>query len=199
MDAPAHNPTQLAAVPANFVNQANALHAEIAATLRSALDKARELGLILTAIKAAVPPGQWEAWCNDNLTFTNRTARNYMRIAREWPRLEGSGAETVGGALRMLTAGTKGGEPETATPDPHRVEARKRVSGAPDLLEPLGKREGVAKATVKVSVHVDALAALEALPGAGLPTNPAARRGELIRRLIENFVSAANVAGDAAD
>ena len=55
MDETVHNSTQLAAVPANFVRQANTLHAEISGALRSALLKARELGLILTAIKGAVP------------------------------------------------------------------------------------------------------------------------------------------------
>ena len=178
------------AVPVQFITQANALHAEITGALLSALDKARELGLILMALKATVPPGQWEAFVTDNLTFKPRAARNYIRIAKEWGRLESGGAATIGGALRLLTGKPDGNEPEPVGPARHAEgEARHAVPlSLSALLTPVALDKGGEKRVVKITVPADVLEALTAIPADGLPANEDARRGEIIRRLLVNYV-----------
>jgi len=68
------------------------LHNEITSHLRQSLEKAIKLGGLLTEQKASLKHGEFTGWIKDNLTFTERTARNYMRLYREKDRLK---TETV--------------------------------------------------------------------------------------------------------
>jgi len=68
------------------------LHQEIVGHLRQSLEKAIRLGELLTEQKASLKHGEFTGWIKDNLPFTDRTARNYMRLYRERYRLK---TETV--------------------------------------------------------------------------------------------------------
>jgi hypothetical protein len=55
---------------------------------QTALAHALECGQLLLQAKAAVGHGGWLAWVEANLTFGPRQATNYMRLAREIPKLD---------------------------------------------------------------------------------------------------------------
>lgn len=42
------------------------------------------IGRCLTEAKQALPHGEWLPWLNERVEFSERTARNFMRLAREW-------------------------------------------------------------------------------------------------------------------
>jgi hypothetical protein len=57
-----------------------ALHNEIKSMAVSCLEKAIEIGGLLTEQKRQVGHGNFIGWINENMPFTDRTARNYMRL-----------------------------------------------------------------------------------------------------------------------
>ena len=63
------------------------------------------LGGLLIKAKATVPHGQWLPWLRQNITFSERTAQGYMRIAQRSSRLQirnGVADLSVRGALKEL-------------------------------------------------------------------------------------------------
>jgi hypothetical protein len=69
----------------------NAAHAEARTAAQSALTHAREAGELLIEAKARLPHGEWLPWLGANCPdIAERTAQTYMRIAREWNRLNPS-------------------------------------------------------------------------------------------------------------
>ena len=42
------------------------------------------IGRCLTEAKQALPHGEWLPWLNERVEFSERTAQNFMRLAREW-------------------------------------------------------------------------------------------------------------------
>lgn len=42
------------------------------------------IGQRLIEVKARLPHGEWLPWLEDRVEFSERTARNFMRLAREW-------------------------------------------------------------------------------------------------------------------
>lgn len=42
------------------------------------------IGRCLIEAKAMLPHGEWLPWLNEQVEFSERTARNFMRLAREW-------------------------------------------------------------------------------------------------------------------
>jgi hypothetical protein len=61
---------------------------EIAARMKMAIPKVVEAGGLLTELKAEIGHGKWLAWQKANLPFTDRTARNYMRVWEDRAKLE---------------------------------------------------------------------------------------------------------------
>jgi uncharacterized Zn ribbon protein len=87
-----------------------ALHQEIQHQGHALLEKARELGDRLAVQKAKVGHGGWSRWVDQYLPeMGQRQAGNYLRIAAEWPKLqgylEGGDSETVSlrGAIAYLS------------------------------------------------------------------------------------------------
>ena len=72
----------------NQIQEINELHNEIEGYLKKSLEKAIRLGELLIEQKANVKHGEWLTWIDANLSFTDRTARNYMRLYRERDRLK---------------------------------------------------------------------------------------------------------------
>ena len=53
------------------------------------------IGRCLTEAKQTIPHGEWLPWLNERVEFSERTARNFMRLSREWsnrPARAGLGA-----------------------------------------------------------------------------------------------------------
>ena len=84
------------------------LHQEIGGHLRMSLEKAIRIGELLTEQKASLKHGEWLPWIKDNLPFSDRTARVYVRCFKNKAILADSA--TLGSAIKLLA------EPE---PEPY--------------------------------------------------------------------------------
>jgi len=63
--------------------------------LTEALGHALEAGNALIHAKALVDHGQWQNWLEGNCVVSDRTARSYMRLARELPKLSSEERQRV--------------------------------------------------------------------------------------------------------
>jgi hypothetical protein len=86
----------------------NAAHKAGEETTRHGLEHFRAAGEALLKAKAQVGHGGWTAWLGQHIRFSQRTATDYMRLAREWPKL--AAAANLRDALRLLTE--EGDEPD---------------------------------------------------------------------------------------
>jgi|WetSurMetagenome_2_1015567.scaffolds.fasta_scaffold109152_1 hypothetical protein len=89
-------------VTSGVVSEVNRLHAEIAADLKMTLEKVLRIGELLYQQKAAMKHGEFIPWMKANLTFTDRTARNYMKMWRQRDRLKTEGISDLTGAYKMI-------------------------------------------------------------------------------------------------
>jgi hypothetical protein len=69
--------TELDTTTAQKINE---LHQGLTVLLHQGIEKAIEIGELLTLKKAELKHGEFGAWIKDNLVFTDRSARNYMRL-----------------------------------------------------------------------------------------------------------------------
>ena len=72
----------------------------------SGLSHAVRAGKLLLQAKSLVAHGGWSGWLADNVKFSERTARGYMRVAEYWPELEKTATVadlTLRGALQLLS------------------------------------------------------------------------------------------------
>lgn len=95
--------TQLTPSPlATLATQINHEHQQCVEAFKATLGHARNAGELLIAAKAQVRHGEWLPWLKENCpAISDRTARNYMRICREWDSLP-SGMEGIKEALAAL-------------------------------------------------------------------------------------------------
>lgn len=91
----------------DLADQVNRLHTENEHLLRRGLQNAIDAGRILSDVKAKLPHGQFGNWCAENLAFSNRTARRYMKVYQNRDQL--AGAADLTDAYRLLS------EPKTDT------------------------------------------------------------------------------------
>jgi hypothetical protein len=68
-------------ITATAINRIRDIHTELDTLGRSALDLAIEAGGLLRECKQKLSHGQWLNWLSNNFRFTDRTARNWMRIS----------------------------------------------------------------------------------------------------------------------
>jgi len=78
------------------------LHGEIAGHLKMSLDKAIRIGQLLTEQKNALKHGEFQSWLEANIPFSDRTARNYMRLYRERDRIKTEIVSDLKGAYALL-------------------------------------------------------------------------------------------------
>ena len=62
---------------------------------RSAVDHALTVGGLLIEAKSQVPHGHWDEWLTSNCTVAPRTARAYMKLAKDVPLLPESKRQRV--------------------------------------------------------------------------------------------------------
>lgn len=71
-----------------------------------ALVHAMAAGDLLLAAKAECRHGEWQSWLSQNLGFTDRTARTYMRLAKHRSEIEAktedSSVLSIDGAIKLL-------------------------------------------------------------------------------------------------
>jgi hypothetical protein len=78
------------------------LHNEIINSLKMSLHNAIRIGELLSEQKASLKHGKFTPWIKGNLPFTDRTARNYMRVYRERDRLKTETVSDLKSAYRLL-------------------------------------------------------------------------------------------------
>lgn len=86
----------------SIADKISRLHVEIVGHLRQSLEKAQLIGRLLTEQKKKLKHGEFGNWIESNLPFTNRTARNYMRLYRERDRLKTETVSDLKSAYRLL-------------------------------------------------------------------------------------------------
>jgi hypothetical protein len=77
-------------------------HREVGAALRKSLDHARKAGELLARAKQqieALPEYKWGGWVSKTCEIHERTANNYIRIHRQWAKIE----QAVKGDIANLT------------------------------------------------------------------------------------------------
>lgn len=60
------------------------------------------IGRCLTEAKQALPHGEWLPWLNEQVEFSERTARNFMRLSREWSNRQALADLGAAKALTLL-------------------------------------------------------------------------------------------------
>jgi hypothetical protein len=124
-------------IPESLDGLANAINQEHRAceqAMRSTLGHARRAGELLMFAKTGVKYGAWEAWLKDNFEGKIRTAQGYMKVYREWDKLEETQrvAElSLRGALKELS------EPREA--EPGKLKITRETLGESERREEKGK------------------------------------------------------------
>jgi protein gp37 len=113
---------------AELAHRINAAHEAGEGATRAGLAHFRDAGAALLRAKARCGHGRWLAWLQKNVRFSYREASRYMRVARDWDKLDT--VSNLADALRLLTddASDEGGE----------TAAARRDSGIPEA-EGLGR------------------------------------------------------------
>jgi hypothetical protein len=142
---------ELSPALSHLADRINAEHAQAETALRTGLEHARNVGLLLLEAKAQCAHGRWVPWLESNVRFSVRTAQAYMRVAQRWHELEAK-AQPV--ALLTFKQAVK----LLADPAPEEAAAG---AGSPPL--------GVYLAQEALSEHhLHELAKLQDVYGAGL-------------------------------
>lgn len=79
------------------------MHGENTDAARATLDRAILIGERLATIKSQIPHGTFGDWCEANLPFSARTARNYLRCYRERDRIKTATVADLTSAYQFLT------------------------------------------------------------------------------------------------
>jgi hypothetical protein len=103
---------------ASAINEA---HLRVEESARAGAEHARHAGELLLQAKEQVGHGNWLPWVKAHCRFSERTAREYMRVARQWPVIDGNRQRaadlSVREAIRLLSDLGDGEEAAPSTPD----------------------------------------------------------------------------------
>jgi len=83
-------------------DEIRSLHTEIGTYCHMALARAIRVGELLTDQKAAMPHGDFGRWIQEHLPFSDRTARNYMKLYEHRDRLKTETVSELNSAYRLL-------------------------------------------------------------------------------------------------
>jgi hypothetical protein len=84
--------------------QVNALHRDFLGAARKTLEIGMEIGKLLAAKKKELGHGAWLPWCERNLEFKERSARNYMRLWTHRAELKSANVADLSKAYNLLAA-----------------------------------------------------------------------------------------------
>lgn len=88
------------------IAEINKLHRELQELAVGALDRAIRIGELLSKAKSRLPHGQWLSWLAGNVAFSERTARNYMRVFENQEKLKSANVADLAEAYQMLIVKT---------------------------------------------------------------------------------------------
>jgi hypothetical protein len=74
--------------PADFARAINEKLSQMVSAARTSFTRAIEIGELLKQAKDRVGHGNFEAWVNDNCQLSYRSARRYMKLADDRPKIE---------------------------------------------------------------------------------------------------------------
>lgn len=83
------------------IAELNRLHGEIEQALRQSLSNAIQIGQRLEEVKKELPHGEFTGFITANLSFSVRTAQNYMKLYQNQEQI--AGAESVQDAYKLLS------------------------------------------------------------------------------------------------
>ncbi len=109
---------------AALLTELHKLHDEILGAAKMTLENAIRSGEILVGFKKEVGRGNWLRWLKDNVRFTERTARNYIRVFERRTELKSETVSDLTQAYRWLT------EPRDATEPTETTEANEATKDA---------------------------------------------------------------------
>ncbi|MEQ9643225.1 MAG: DUF3102 domain-containing protein [Alphaproteobacteria bacterium] len=82
----------MSTLPTEFIpdiaEKINEAHGRLIKGVRTTVNVAIEVGVLLNLAKGRIPQGHWEEWIGANCTFSLRSAQGYMRLARERAKIE---------------------------------------------------------------------------------------------------------------
>lgn len=87
------------------IQRIQSLAAELDALGKTALEKALEAGTLLIECKADLAHGEWLPWLEENFTFTDRTARRWMKLVDDMQsgKLKSDTVSNLADAYRITT------------------------------------------------------------------------------------------------
>jgi hypothetical protein len=92
----------------NKAEEITNLHNEIIGLGKTVFDKAIRIGELLTEQKASLKHGEFGNWIDANLPFTDRTARNYMRLHENRKQLKTENVSELSEAYKILSGEDNG-------------------------------------------------------------------------------------------
>jgi hypothetical protein len=97
--------------------EVNRLHGEICDTARTTVEKAIRIGQLLAEQKGHLKHGEWLPWLDANVTFTDRTARNYLRVFENREQLKLENVSDLAGAYAAMLPQKAAESLQAAPPD----------------------------------------------------------------------------------
>jgi hypothetical protein len=149
------------------------LHSEIMLAAKTSLKKAIRIGEILTSQKQSLKHGEWLPWIEKNLSFTVRTAQNYVRCWERRADLNTQSVAYLSDAIRLLAKPTDAQivllKPPPPLSKPVRVCADEQ-SAAAQLVSNVEQAEGYSDEIQAWLRRVDAMPAdeIEDTPAEGM-------------------------------
>jgi hypothetical protein len=107
----------------------NDLHNDLVGIMSRGIEKAVEIGQLLADKKAELKHGEFTPWVKSNLVFTDRTARNYMKLYENREKVLQAGS--ISDAYKMLGEG----KTETVSDMEHSEEVWKSLTRLGEILE----------------------------------------------------------------
>jgi hypothetical protein len=141
--------------PADLARAINDKLSQMVSAARTSFTRAIEIGELLHQAKSRVGHGNFEAWVNDHCQLSYRSARRYMKLADDRPKIEEASAKMANVAnLNVATAQRLLSPPksvEEKKPRPPTTEQYKQIENSliaclKDLRE---KAESYAAGTVE--------------------------------------------------
>jgi Protein of unknown function (DUF3102) len=72
----------------SLIAEIKKLHSELQGLATGAFDRVIRIGELLLSVKSALGHGRWLLWLESNVSFSERTAQNYMRVFQNQARLK---------------------------------------------------------------------------------------------------------------
>ena len=95
-------PEQGQAAPAPQVRDIETITGEILAAKRAGGEAVITIGRGLIEAKALLSHGEWLSWLEERVEFSERSARNFMRLARDWTNRQARADLGATKALQLL-------------------------------------------------------------------------------------------------